>query len=110
MLNAYLSATLGLCSPLPHDKNQTGQDFYDYLLSVKHQQCPDSVQDTTAGLTKRKKKKKHCGQNNLSSKKFTNVFSGSSQALPILRTYQGANVNHKRRQTWSSFLSPVKLN
>lgn len=57
MLNAYLSATLGLCSPLPHDKNQTGQDFYDYLLSVKHQQCPDSVQDTTAGLTKRKKKK-----------------------------------------------------
>lgn len=94
MLNVYLKATLGSFSPLPHDKNQTGQDFYDYLLSVKHQQCPDSVQDTTAGLTKRKK---HCGQNNLSSKKFTNVFSGSSQALPILRTYQGANVNHLKK-------------
>lgn len=43
------------------------------------------------------KEKKHCGQNNLSSKKFTNVFSGSSQALPILRTYQGANVNHLKK-------------
>lgn len=54
-MNAYLKATLRLFSPLPRDKNQTGQDFYDYLLSVKHQQCHDSVQDTTAGLTKRKK-------------------------------------------------------
>lgn len=26
-----------------------------------------------------------------------NVFSGSSQALPILRTYQGANVNHLKK-------------
>lgn len=55
MLNVYLKATLDLFSPFPHDKNQTGQGFYDYLLSVKCQQCPDSVQDTTAGLTKRKK-------------------------------------------------------
>lgn len=55
MLNVYLKATPGSFSPFPHDKNQTGQDFYHYLLSVKCQQCPDSAQDTAAGLTKRKK-------------------------------------------------------
>lgn len=54
MLNVYLKATLGLFSPFPHDKNQTGQDFYDYLLSVKCQQCPDSVQDNCWAYKKKK--------------------------------------------------------